>query len=929
MSLYDFVAKYDKVSGKINEGDDKYIKIKGSDGRYIRTLQPRNKEPVIYHNNYSLRDEPELFYYSMLALYKPWREERNIIGDSTTYREEYFKIVEKLPQLKEMSEKKIDIYNARRKMEEEADEKANNADDSEPVYIQEDDQVDLQQGMDDFDVINKSSCIKNPEQLEELISTLNNDQKRVYDKVSKAVEHLIEHDNGSCSKENCKNPLYLYVSGFGGTGKSYLIQALQSFVYIQKYGFGKPADIALTAPTGLAAANIGGQTLHSVFRLPVEHGHQPKYISMKSTFLQQTREVMKNLKLIIIDEISMVSSSMLLYINLRTQELFGADKLFGGKCVVLFGDLLQLPPVNGLAPFEELSSEAVHKLTGGLGMSMNLWRHFNFMELTINQRQAGSENAIWSDMLNRIRIGAHTQDDVNILQSRIIPLSPCETPREYVQQIVDCYLKLQEENPSTVCILPLRKMVESFNTSIMDQLFPDCQKVTSIDEVDGKSKLDIKKAEDAVSNLDKKRDSRNTADLDKSILLCKGVRIMLRKNIDTAKGLVNGSMGTVREIIRSNAQETKVEMLLVKFDGVEEAIYISRDTRKVKIFEGSFLHRSQFPVSLGYGMTIHKAQGLSLQTVLCDLGKSVFETGQIYVALSRCKSLKGLNLINLDPDKILVNSAALQEYIRLGSVPVRKDNTPKMHSKGKKSTGPNAERVWYKSDNMEKATSTIADLIKSSTSKGKPRAQIKIVATNKNNTKPRNIQVPLSQATISDHINKILGDIPSRINSAYISSIIDADDMRTIFRHVLIPGPKADTNSFLYEIATELKPDAFNNTCYEDKWVTGATILKYISLLKDNLEESGGPTLYNLGPYGRKIYLDSHAKSSRPTRSSSRLKSNYIMEMVNATFTQRRFTRLRLVIILKINTDILIYIFNFESNEDKYNIFLKYSLGKN
>ena len=266
--------------------------------------------------------------------------------------------------------------------------------------------------------------------------------------------------------------------------------------------------------------------------------------------MQQTRTVLKDLALLVIDEISMVSAEMLMSINLRLQEIFGADELFGGKTIIVFGDLLQLPPVHGKRPFQDLSGDDVHNLTGGLRIPSHLWENFEYDELTINQRQKGRENEQWSFILGRIRIGRQSQDDINILQERLIPVRPCELPSQRLDQIVDYYLSLQEKFPTTVCLLPKRNMMDSFNITVMKKLFPAATKVEADDDVDGRTKADKRRALEAVLKIDKLGDSRNTADLEKCLLLSEGVRIMLRNNIDTAKGLVNGAMGTVKQIVR-------------------------------------------------------------------------------------------------------------------------------------------------------------------------------------------------------------------------------------------------------------------------------------------------------------------------------------------------------------------------------------------
>ena len=461
MSLYDFVSRYEKVIGKLekfeNEEKEKYIKIKDESGNYIRTLQRRKKEPVIYHHNYSVKTDPELFYYSMLALYKPWRDEADIASSHDKYSDAFFDAVEDFSQLKEMSSKKINIEKAREKMEKEAEakmaESGTHASPSQPEDDVELGNQGLRSGLRDFEIVNDRSTIKSHQELESFVKTLNIDQKRVYDKVIKHIEHMVRHRDKECMGKECSRPLNLYVSGFGGTGKSYLIKALQGYLWVQKNLFDEPADIALTAPTGLAAANVGGQTLHSLFSLPVEHGEKlPKYTALKKNSMQQIRTVLKDLALLVIDEISMVSAEMMMSINLRLQEIFGADELFGGKTVIVFGDLLQLPPVHGKRPFQDLSGDDVHNLTGGLRIPSHLWGNFEYDELTINQRQKGEVNEKWSSILGRIRIGRQSQDDINILQERLIPVRQCELPSQHLDQIVDYYLSLQKQFPATRCL---------------------------------------------------------------------------------------------------------------------------------------------------------------------------------------------------------------------------------------------------------------------------------------------------------------------------------------------------------------------------------------------------------------------------------------------------------------------------------------------
>ena len=902
MSLYDFVSKFEKTTGKPKEIDntDKYVKLQDANGGYIRTIQRRKRDAVIYHHNYSHKTNPELFYYSMLMLYKPWRQEGDIAGLHTKYSEAYFDALEEFAQLREMSGKKIDIEKAKQKMEEEAEEEGGHDEDRPSTNQAPEDFVsndvsnsaNIRAGLKDFETINNKSSIRTQNELDAFVDTLNSDQRRIYDKIVSHVEHCITHNLNECKEKDCNlQPLFLFVSGFGGTGKSYLIKALQGYMWVQKHLLNKPADIALTAPTGLAAANIEGQTLHSLFALPVEHGEKiPKYAALKQSNILQTRTVMRDLALMVVDEISMVSAEMFLAVNLRLQEIFGPDELFGGRCLVVFGDLLQLPPVHGKRPFEPMSGDNVHVMTGGLRIPSHLWDSFLFDELTINQRQSGKENLAWSYLLSRMRVGRHTPQDLEVLRERLIPLQPSDVPRKYLQQIVDIYLKLQEEFPGTVCLLPKRAMMDAFNETVIVKRFPNAVEVMADDEVDGRTKADKKRANDAVKKIDKLGDSRNTADLEKKLVLNEGMRIILRRNLDTAKGLVNGAMGVIKQIINTDPTNVNSLKIMAQFDGVPGTISLLRETRKVKLYENCFLHRTQFPISSGYALTIHKAQGMSLSHVFCDIGRNVFTTGQIYVALSRCKTISGLHLVNLDGDRIKADHLALREYVRLGSKPIIQSGIlsatePAGSQSGKRKAKSQAscERIWYETSSAKKARSSFKDNLESSrktTSKNaKNKNTKKKKASAKNNKDGR--QVPtLTANNISLFINRIYEDIPPSFIPT--TDIISGNELNEVYRRVLVPvSRRSAINRFMHRTAEELNPDPFLSRPPRSLWLSGSTINNYIAVLKDICAATGGPTIYNMGPY-TSIY----DPKSRGTLES----------YVGNTFSERPFTKRRLVL---------------------------------
>ena len=118
---------------------------------------------------------------------------------------------------------------------------------------------------------------------------------------------------------------------------------------------------AITAPTGLAAFNVGGNTIHRVFQLPIQHeGKSATYWSLPKASQKVMRTTLRNVKFIIVDEISMVSSLNLAYMHLRLEELFGTNEWFGSKNMLFVGDLLQLTPVNGNLSLRRLPKNPCH-----------------------------------------------------------------------------------------------------------------------------------------------------------------------------------------------------------------------------------------------------------------------------------------------------------------------------------------------------------------------------------------------------------------------------------------------------------------------------------------------------------------------------------------------------------------------------------------
>ena len=191
--------------------------------------------------------------------------------------------------------------------------------------------------------------------------------------------------------------------------------------------------IILAAPTGISAAGISGMTLHSVLNLPIEHHGKMTYKPLTGPNLQQIQAYVRHIHCVIIDEISMVSNITLLHIHLRLTEIFGCNRTnnnwFGSQNVIVFGDLLQLPPVKGDEVFVSLSEKQVKAAIGMLSTDLSLFSYFGYDELNVNQRQKDDDNAEFRDCLSRIRKGVVSPSDIKLLSSRLIQVSK-EKPME-------------------------------------------------------------------------------------------------------------------------------------------------------------------------------------------------------------------------------------------------------------------------------------------------------------------------------------------------------------------------------------------------------------------------------------------------------------------------------------------------------------------
>jgi DNA replication protein DnaC len=299
-------------------------------------------------------------------------------------------------------------------------------------------------------------------EINESYAQLNVDQKRIVDTIVAGV----------CNGEE---QVRLIVSGPGGTGKSRVIHVTSHMVCNKLKSNALP--VVVCAPTGLSAFNIGGSTIHRVLCLPVEHGKPADYSRLNQEQLTTIRVTLKNLKLLIIDEVSMVSSLTLLYIHLRLTEIMCSHALFGSVSVVFFADFLLLPPVKGNQPFIPVTYLEAKQRIGSVS-SLDLWQSFTYDELTINMRQKG--DAVYANLLSNVRVGIFTDEHNSLLQNRMI------TPgrRATVTEICSRYQSLVAENLSPLILMPRTSSCDEINQAMLIITGSQIYTITAIDTQD-------------------------------------------------------------------------------------------------------------------------------------------------------------------------------------------------------------------------------------------------------------------------------------------------------------------------------------------------------------------------------------------------------------------------------------------------------------
>ena len=377
----------------------------------------------------------------------------------------------------------------------------------------------------------------------------------------------------------------LFITGKAGTGKSTLLKYF-------KANTGK--KIIVLAPTGVAAINVGGQTIHSFFRLP------PKIIQKDAIKRLRDKSLIENLDMVVIDEVSMVRSDLMDGIDYALRLNRGRMKVpFGGVQMVFFGDLFQLSPVVEREARELLEE----RYSSPYFFSAKVFNDCNIRSVelsTIYRQKDGS----FMELLNRIRNKEHTEEDLDILNKRVQKDTAVS------------------KKDATVILTTTNSLASAINQDRLSKL--PGKMITYEGTATG-------------------RFEESAYPTDTSLKLKKGAQVILIKN-DPAKQWVNGTLAKVVDLsedsIVVDIDGRTCDVPIVKWQKIEYSYNEDEDKIEDEVVGGF----AQYPIKLAWAITIHKSQGQTFDKVIIDLGYGAFTHGQLYVALSRCTCLDGIRL---------------------------------------------------------------------------------------------------------------------------------------------------------------------------------------------------------------------------------------------------------------------------------------------
>jgi len=414
----------------------------------------------------------------------------------------------------------------------------------------------------------------------------------------------------------------------------------------------------LLGPTGKAAYTIKGKTIHSALAVPANQSLK-NYKQLDSSRLNTLRTQFGGVKLIFIDEISMVGNSMFgIQINNRLKDIKGCKDDFGGVSIIAIGDLFQLEPVMDSYVFKDLKNLDYAVL------APNLWQqHFAMFELNEIMRQR--ESKFFAELLNRLREGKHTPSDIATLKERIIQYdlnNPIDAPHLFIQNA----------------------KVDEFNERVHNAATGNKYRIKAQDSVIGANSAELR--EKILRQIP--NDTRKTKQLAWNLCLAEGERTELAMNIRTEDGMTNGA-GNVVKFVQLHQQDKPSGIVWVQFDQLDVGHRTRIENRHYYIQgvdnawtpikpvtvqfavgrnKAAQVVRKQFPLRPAAAKTIHRSQGDTETKIVVNFNTRRTIPHIHYVGLSRVTTFEGLYITDLCENKIAVHPDVKMEMNRLRTI---------------------------------------------------------------------------------------------------------------------------------------------------------------------------------------------------------------------------------------------------------------------
>ena len=633
-------------------------------------LRKRKHHKIIRFKTYSRKTNAEEYYRVQLLLYSSWRKENLLKGSHQSMEDAYFaKEVEILqnkqvfePISNELEEAYKEFYDSQRN---ENPENTGNddLDDDSPVPTEEfpivtpdkdnpQHQIDIGPDLGIAPTLNDQDYIEHIDQdmtNEEyfaLLKTLNQKQQEIH-------THIIHQ-----IKDNTHQGLFA-LHGGAGTGKSTVIKAISEGVTrILRQEAGTDfagSHVLLVAPTGKAAYNIKGQTIHRAFFIPADQ--KMEYRPLKWDSLSKIQNIFRGIKLIVVDEFSMVGGRLLRFMHLRLQEVCGNQLPFGGMNILMCGDLYQLKPVRDCWIFQNIDNAYA-------SLAPNLFQdNFFFFELIEIMRQKDDKR--FAEMLNRIRTGTHSSQDLLWLQ---------ET------KISDAQSKEMLDTPH---FFTVNTKKDEFNNYVLEKTGGKSITIEALDHVSA----DLPKSNRTqILYSAKEKKTSACGNLAYELIIKEGVQYDITANINPADGIVNGAECVVQHIgdigenkwplcIWVQFRDNQIGEQSRKNVSGKYVVHAKQGWTPIQPIQRQFVAsrsnilvtRKQFPLQLSAARTIHKAQSATYDKIIINMSTppktpKIFMEGIHYVALSRSRTFAGVHSTDLNVNMIRVSSK-VQDFL--------------------------------------------------------------------------------------------------------------------------------------------------------------------------------------------------------------------------------------------------------------------------